>query len=86
MKRIWWILGLGVVLGPLAGLDLTHAQSAAGDTSRAIARPNAALLMRLARARQLSNCEPTLRTLVGTCARTPRAPHPVAFSIMLPSP
>ncbi len=70
MMRIWWILGLTVALGPLMGLGQAHAASA--DTARIARRPNAALLMRLARARQLSNQPRTFRTQVGVAVAARR--------------
>ena len=55
MKRILWVLGLTLALSPVMGLSEAQAQTSGRDSVRARARPNAALLMRLARARQLSN-------------------------------
>ena len=70
MMRIWWILGLTVALGPLMGLG--QAQAASADTARIVRRPNAALLMRLARARQLSNRPRTFQTQVGVAVAARR--------------
>ena len=70
MMRIWWVLGLTVALAPLVGLDQAHA--ARTDTARIARRPNAALLMRLARARQLSNKPRTFQTQVGVAVAARR--------------
>lgn len=70
MKRIWWILGLALAFSPLTGLDQALAQRAAGDS--AASKPNAALLMRLSRARQLSNQPRTFQTQVGVAVAARR--------------
>jgi hypothetical protein len=70
MKRIWWILGLALAFSPLTDLDQARAQSAAAGDSTA--KPNAALLMRLSRARQLSNQPRTFQTQVGVAVAARR--------------
>ena len=70
MKRIWWILGLTVALSPLMGLG--QARAADADTASVVRRPNAALLMRLSRARQLSNRPRTFQTQVGVAVAARR--------------
>ena len=70
MKQILWVLGLALVLSPLMGLGEARAQ--ARDSARAQARPSSALLMRLARARQLSTRPRSFRTQVGVAVAARR--------------
>ena len=71
MKRKWWAIGL---VAALSSLGLAQAaQAAAGDTARtAMRRPSAALLMRLAKAKQLSARPRTFQTQVGVAVAARR--------------
>lgn len=63
MKRILWILGLAIAAGPIFGTDQVRAADA--DTSAAdgsLTAPNAALLLRLSRARDLASRPRTFQT------------------------
>ena len=70
MKQILWVLGLALVLSPLMGLSEAQAQTR--DSARVQARPNAALLMRLTRARQLSTRPRSFQTQVGVAVAARR--------------
>ena len=64
MNRKVWATGLVVLLGSLGAAEATNAADV--DTARTIRRrPSAALLMRLAKARQLSTRPRTFQTQVG---------------------
>jgi hypothetical protein len=71
MKQILWVLGLTLALSPLMGL--AEAQAQARDSAQTRSRPSAALLMRLARARQLSTRPRSYVTQVGTAVAARRA-------------
>jgi|GEM_PF-1085827 len=69
MKRMWWTTGLVVALGFFGWV--ATATAAEMDTAQA-KRPNAALLMRLARAQQLSAKPLTFQTQVGVAVAARR--------------
>ena len=72
MKQILWVLGLTLALSPLMGLSEAQAQARGRDSSLIRGRPNAAMLMRLTRARQLSNRPRTFQTQVGVAVAARR--------------
>ena len=76
MKPMWWTKWLALALGLFVWAWTAAAQQsasgAAQDTSRAGKRPSSALLMRLARAQQLSAKPVTFQTQVGVAVAARR--------------
>ena len=76
MNWMWWTRRLSIALGVFLWAGTAAAQGPAStatqDTSRAAKRPSAALLMRLARAQQLSAKPVTFQTQVGVAVAARR--------------
>jgi hypothetical protein len=70
MKRMWYATGLLVALG-VFGLS-SPVSAANPDTARTAKRPGAAMLMRLARAQQLSSRPRTFQTQAGVAVAARR--------------